>query len=95
MAGTTSENAGTRQTYFYFSVLTLLCYLVAPNLYLVDITTSYMLKNNLHATATQVSLFRLLTAFPMYISFIFGFARDLWNPFGLRDRGYFMLIRHP
>ncbi len=83
---------GAGQTYVYFSCLTLFVYLMAPSGYLVDITTSYMLKNNLHASATEVSMFRLLTAAPMYISFVFGFARDLWNPFGLRDRGYFLIF---
>jgi NAD(P)-dependent dehydrogenase (short-subunit alcohol dehydrogenase family) len=71
--------------------LTLLVYLVAPE-YLLDIPTSYMLKNDLHATAPQVSLFRLLTGIPMYLAFLPGLARDLWNPFGLRDRGFFLLF---
>jgi Na+/melibiose symporter-like transporter len=51
-----------------------------------------MLKNQLHATATQVSTFRLLTAIPVYFSFVFGFTRDLWNPFGRKDRGFFLLF---
>jgi len=51
-----------------------------------------MLKNHLHATAPQVSAFRLLTGIPMYIAFLFGLTRDLWSPFGLRDRGYFLLF---
>ncbi|HZK99861.1 MAG TPA: MFS transporter [Caulobacteraceae bacterium] len=84
--------AGAGQTYAYFGVLTLLVYLVAPNQYLVDITTSYMLKNQLHVGAEQVSIFRLLTAIPIYLAFVFGFIRDLWNPFGLRDRGYFLIF---
>lgn len=83
---------GIGQTYGYFGILTLLVYLVTPNSYLVDITTSYMLKNQLHAGAAQVSMFRLLTAIPIYFAFLFGFARDLWNPFGLRDRGYFLIF---
>ncbi len=83
---------GVRQTYLYFGLLTLLVYLLMPNYYLVDITTSYMLKDKLHATATQVSVFRLLTAIPIYFSFLFGFLRDIWNPFGLRDRGYFLIF---
>jgi Na+/melibiose symporter-like transporter len=85
-------SSGTGQTYVYFGVLTLLVYLLAPSSYLVDITTTYMLKDNLHATATQVSVFRVLTAIPIYFAFIFGFVRDLWNPFGLRDRGYFIIF---
>ncbi|HEY4085977.1 MAG TPA: MFS transporter [Bryobacteraceae bacterium] len=81
----------TRPIYLYFGFLTLLAYLVAPE-YLLDIPTSYMLKNHLHATAPQVSLFRLLTGIPLYIAFLFGLVRDLWNPFGWRDRGYFFLF---
>jgi MFS family permease len=91
-SSTKPADSGTGPTYVYFGVLTLLVYLLAPNSYLVDITTTYMLKNNLHASATQVSIFRLLTAIPIYFAFIFGFVRDLWNPFGLRDRGYFMIF---
>jgi len=49
-----------------------------------------MLKNRLHATASQVSMLRLLTGIPAYIALVFGLARDLWSPFGLRDRGYFL-----
>jgi hypothetical protein len=51
-----------------------------------------MLKNLLHASASQISLFRLLTAIPFYLGFAFGMIRDLWNPFGLRDRGYFRIF---
>ena len=51
-----------------------------------------MLKNHLHATASQVSIFRLLSGIPMYLGFVFGMTRDLWNPFGLRDRGYFRIF---
>ena len=81
-----------RQAYLYFGPLTLLVYLVIPHSWMLDIVTSYMLKNQLHATATQVSLFRLFTALPVYFSFLFGLGRDLWNPFGLRDRGFFLLF---
>jgi hypothetical protein len=80
-----------RPIFFYFGSLTLLVYLVAPE-YLLDIPTTYMLKNHLHATAPQVSMFRLLTGIPMYVAFLFGLARDLWSPFGRRDRGFFLLF---
>ena len=91
-ASTREASAGTGQTFFYFGWLTLFVYLATPTGYLVDIQTSYMLKNQLHATATQISTFRLLTAIPVYFAFIFGLARDLWNPFGLRDRGFFLIF---
>jgi hypothetical protein len=80
-----------RPIFLYFGLLTLLVYLVAPE-YLLDIPTTYMLKNHLHATAPQVSMFRLLTGFPMYVAFLFGLARDLWSPFRRRDRGFFLLF---
>src|SRR5262249_2854614 len=80
------------QIFVYFAPLTLLVYLVVPHGYLLDITTTYMLKDQLHATATQVSTFRLITAIPVYLSFAFGFARDLWNPLGMKDRGYFLIF---
>lgn len=82
----------TRGVFLYFTPLTLLVYLALPHGYLLDITTSFMMKNQLHATATQTSLFRLYTAIPVYISFVFGLTRDLWNPLGMRDRGYFILF---
>ncbi len=81
----------TRPIYIYFSFLTLLAYLLAPE-YILDIPTTYMLKNRLHATAPEVSLFRLLTGIPLYVAFLFGLVRDLWNPLGWRDRGYFLLF---
>lgn len=87
-----SSRAQTRQIFLYFGPLTLLVYLVMPHGYLLDIATTYMLKNQLHATATQVSTFRLYTAIPVYASFLFGLTRDLWNPFGLRDRGFLFIF---
>src|SRR6202034_4510722 len=80
------------QIFSYFGTLTLLVYLVMPHGYLLDIATSYMLKNQLHASATQVSTFRLLTAIPVYASILFGLARDEWNPCGLKDRGFLLLF---
>jgi MFS family permease len=81
----------TRSIYVYFGALTLLVYIVAPE-YILDIPTSYMIKNRLHGGAPEVSLFRLLTGIPIYVAFAFGLVRDWWNPFGLRDRGYFLLF---
>jgi hypothetical protein len=78
--------------FLYFTPLTLLVFLVLPNGFLLDIATSFMLKNQVRATPEQVASFRLLTAVPVYLSFFFGLARDLWNPFGLRDRGLFMIF---
>lgn len=86
------DSAQTRQTFFYFGMLTLFVYLATPAGFLVDIQTAYMLKNQLHASAFEVSIFRLLTPIPVYVAFVFGLVRDQWNPFGLRDRGYFLIF---
>jgi len=34
----------------------------------------------------------LIAGAPSYVSFLFGFARDTWNPFGKRDRGLMLLF---
>jgi MFS family permease len=88
----TDTQSNTGKVFGYFAPLTLLVYLVMPHGYLLDFATSYMLKDQLHASATEVSLFRLLTAIPVYLSVVFGLTRDLWNPLGLRDRGYFLIF---
>ena len=85
-----SPNAN--QTFLYFGWLTLFLYLATPAGYLIDIQTSYMLKNQLHMTAPEISSFRLYTAIPVYFAFAFGLMRDQWNPFGLRDRGFFLIF---
>src|SRR5579863_4349884 len=81
----------TRQLFLYFGLMSLLVNVVNPG-FLLDIPTSYMLKNTLHASASQISLFRLLTGIPFYLGFAFGMVRDLWNPLGQRDRGYFRVF---
>lgn len=83
---------GRDQTLLYFGCLTLFITLATPAGYLVDIQTSYLLKNQLHATAAQIAMFRLVTGIPVYLAFVFGLARDQWNPLGLRDRGFFLLF---
>lgn len=89
---THNDSAGNGQIFLYFGWLTLLVGLAAPTGYLVDIQTSFMLKNQVHATAIQVSIFRLVTGIPLFLGFVFGLMRDLWNPLGLRDRGFFLLF---
>ncbi len=86
------NSGGTRQTLVYFGWLTLFVYWATPSGYLVDIQSSYILKDHLHATAVQVSLFRLVTGIPIYFAFVFGLMRDQWNPLGMRDRGLFLIF---
>jgi hypothetical protein len=42
--------------------------------------------------AHELAEFRLVAAIPLYLSFVFGFIRDMWNPFGMRDRGFMLLF---
>jgi MFS family permease len=76
----------------YFATLTLLIYLSRPNGYGFDVVLAFILKDHLHAGPKQVANFRLVIAIPVYLAFCFGFARDRWNPLGLRDRGFLLLF---
>jgi hypothetical protein len=86
-----TRSSKNRQIFLYFGLLTLLCSFASPEV-LLDVPTAFILKNHLHATVGQVSMFRLLTGIPLYVCFIFGLVRDQWDPFGWRDPGYFRLF---
>jgi hypothetical protein len=82
-----------RQTIFlYLGILIVLLAFGGPSGGLIDIPISFFLKNRLHLEAHQVANFRLAAAIPLYLSFVFGFVRDIWNPFGMRDRGFMLLF---
>lgn len=87
----TSRSVSTPQVVLYFGLMSLLVNLVNPT-FLLDIPTTYMLKNHLQSSPAQVASFRLITAIPFFIGFAFGLVRDLWNPLGRRDLGYFRLF---
>jgi len=78
--------------FLYFGVLIVLLAFGAPSGGLIDIPISFFLKNKLQLTAHEVASFRLVAAVPLYLSFVFGFIRDVWNPFGMRDRGLMLLF---
>ena len=82
-----------RQSIFlYLSMLIVLLAFGSPAGGLIDIPISFFLKNRLHLTAHEVANFRVVAAFPLYLSFVFGFIRDSWNPLRMRDRGYMLLF---
>jgi MFS family permease len=78
--------------FFYLGILIVLLAFGSPAGGLIDIPVSFFLKNRLHLTAHEVANFRLVAAIPLYLSFVFGFIRDMWNPLGMRDRGYMLLF---
>jgi MFS family permease len=78
--------------FVYLGILIVLLAFGGPSGGLIDIPVSFLLKNRLHLSSHQVATFRLLAAIPLYLSFVFGFVRDMWNPFGMRDRGFMLLF---
>ena len=86
------EDATRWRILFYLAALILIGGFGAPQGGLIDIPISFFLKNKLHLDAPQVALFRLASGVPLYGSFLFGFVRDTWNPFGMRDRGYLVIF---
>jgi Major Facilitator Superfamily len=78
--------------FLYLGILIVLLAFGAPSGGLFDIPISFLLKNKLHLTAHEVANFRLIAAIPLYLSFVFGFIRDMWNPLRMRDRGFMLLF---
>jgi len=78
--------------FFYLGTLIILLAFGSPSGGLIDIPVSFFLKNRLHLTAHEVATFRLVAAIPLYLSFAFGFIRDIRNPLGMRDRGFMLLF---
>jgi MFS family permease len=81
-----------RRIFLYLGVLIVLLAFGSPSGGLIDIPISFFLKNKLHLEAHELAGFRLMSAIPLYLSFVFGFIRDTWNPFGMRDRGFMLLF---
>jgi hypothetical protein len=78
--------------FLYLGTLIILLAFGLPSGGLIDIPISFFLKNRLHLTAHEVASFRLVAAIPLYLSFAFGFVRDMWNPLGMGDRGFMLLF---
>jgi hypothetical protein len=90
-----SENLASsarRMILFYVGILIVLLTLGAPSGALFEVPMFILMKNRLHLEAHQVATFRFLGATPLYLSVLFGLARDMWNPFGRKDRGFIILF---
>lgn len=81
-----------RRLFLFLCVLVVLVAAGSPSGGLFEIALSLLLKNKLQLSASEVSNFRALAAIPIYLSALFGFVRDIWNPFGMRDRGFILLF---
>src|SRR3979409_2290444 len=74
-----------QRIFLYLGTLIVLLAFGGPSGGLIDIPISFLLKNKLHLQAHEVANFRLIAAIPLYLSFVIGFIRDIWNPLGMRD----------
>jgi len=81
-----------RRIILYLGGLFVLLGFGAPAGGLIGLPISFFLKNKLHLMAHQVALFGLIAAAPVYFAVAFGFVRDVWNPLGMRDRGYMVIF---
>ena len=81
-----------QRIFLYLGPLIVLLAFGAPFGGLIDIPISFFLKNKLHLEANEVAVFRLISAIPLYLSFVFGLVRDRANPFGMHDRGFMLLF---
>ena len=81
-----------RSLFLFGGALMLLISLADPSIGLTSIPISFFLKNRLHLTAHEQALFRIITGVPLFMSFVFGFLRDRWSPFGRGDSGLLILF---
>jgi hypothetical protein len=81
-----------QRIFLYLGVLIVLLAFGSPSGGVIDIPISFFLKNRLHLKAHEVADFRLASSIPLYLSFVFGFIRDTWNPFRMGDRGFILLF---
>jgi Na+/melibiose symporter-like transporter len=92
IAPTILSHSVRQRIFLYLGVLIFLLAFGAPSGGLIDIPISFFLKNRLHLKAREVADFRLVASIPLYLSCVFGFVRDTWNPFGMEDRGFMLLF---
>jgi predicted MFS family arabinose efflux permease len=78
--------------YAYIGMLMMLMASCDPNSGLLDIPVSFLLKSQMKLDAWEISQFRLVISIPLFLSFLFGLARDNWSPFGLGDRGHLLVF---
>ncbi|HLY77969.1 MAG TPA: hypothetical protein VKQ70_01250 [Caulobacteraceae bacterium] len=78
--------------FLFGGLLMLLINVGDPAVGLINIPVSFFLKNRLHLAAHEQAMFRLWIGAPLFVSFVFGFLRDRWSPFGAGDRGHLMLF---
>jgi len=74
----------------YFAILNVAVGLGSP-LGIAAIPISYYLKDNLHLSPIQLSVFQAIVSIPVCVAFVFGFIRDRWRNASWGDRHYLFL----
>lgn len=87
-----APSAERRTIFLYAGTISVALNFVSPAVGAFIIPLSFLLKNKLHFTANGLAAFAMWASVPGYLCFLFGMVRDFWNPFGLGDRGYFLLF---
>ncbi len=84
-----------RRIFLYLGGLIALSVVNNPSGGLLDVPVAFFLKNRLHWEANELAWFRLVASIPLYVSILFGLARDNLVALGFADRalvGWFGLI---
>jgi MFS family permease len=76
----------------YGGALLVLTNFVSPAGGLIGIPVTFFLKNRLHLASHDLAVFNLWVGAPLFVSFLFGFLRDRWSPFGTGDRGLVVIF---
>ncbi|MGH7016237.1 MAG: hypothetical protein ACRED8_04020, partial [Caulobacteraceae bacterium] len=73
-------------------LIVLLTSFAAPWGGVLGVPIFFILKNRLHLSLQAIAAFNLVAGIPLYLSFLFGLLRDRWSPFGLGDKGHYLLF---
>jgi hypothetical protein len=84
--------ADRRKILVYCSFIMIALNFISPAVGFHVIPLSFVLKNKLHLSASELATFAIWAGIPAYFSFAFGMVRDFWSPFRLGDRGYYILF---
>jgi MFS family permease len=75
-----------------YGYLFILCFLVLSPGGVIYTPIQFIYKDQLHLTADQTAIFKLIVNVPGYLAFVFGILRDRFNPFRMGDRGFLLIF---
>jgi MFS family permease len=81
-----------RTILLYASVMIAALSVTSPSVGVFVIPLSFILKNKLHLAASELAAFNIWAGLAAYFALFFGVIRDRWSPFGVGDRGFFIVF---